>query len=483
MPVKNDLYGVNSRPPADVVASHLNTPNSLSETLQLAETLREIKRQAGLTARYGINGVAGLASVAANPLAYIGNKVNEAVGSDYRFPEQFGAVQGALTQAGLPEPQGAIEKGVGFAAEMGVPDPSDSVKVLSALNHMIDPNMAMTLFHGSPHKFDEFKMSQIGTGEGAQAYGHGLYFAEDPKVAGQYQRQLSEAVFKKPDGTVFDPYADGGLQNRNLKAEIFQKNGDVDAVIKRAEELIQSIPGTQGAELAQADLQVLRKLKAEGGLTKDAGSLYEVDIPDEHIDKMLDWDKPLSEQPESVRRAIESDPEVMRILEGKRKAKAAHAEARANQPNFKYTLAAEDDFDVWKQKYSDPKGEQIYNAVQEAHPTGSFGFYAEGDNPAELASKRLNELGIPGIKYLDGTSRNMTQGTKLPTFQKDGKWYSKVKSANDPNGTFTTSMPFDSKAQADKWADDKIGAAGTRNFVVFDENSVKTLSRNGEPLK
>jgi len=30
---------------------------------------------------------------------------------------------------------------------------------------------AVTAWHGSPHKFDKFDMSKIGTGEGAQAYG------------------------------------------------------------------------------------------------------------------------------------------------------------------------------------------------------------------------------------------------------------------------------------------------------------------------
>ena len=32
------------------------------------------------------------------------------------------------------------------------------------------------VFHGSPHLFNKFRMDKIGTGEGAQAYGHGLYF-------------------------------------------------------------------------------------------------------------------------------------------------------------------------------------------------------------------------------------------------------------------------------------------------------------------
>ncbi len=41
-------------------------------------------------------------------------------------------------------------------------------------------------FHGSPHKFDKFQMSQLGTGEGAQAFGHGLYFTSEKDVARFY---------------------------------------------------------------------------------------------------------------------------------------------------------------------------------------------------------------------------------------------------------------------------------------------------------
>jgi hypothetical protein len=36
----------------------------------------------------------------------------------------------------------------------------------------------LTVYHGSPHKFDRFDASKIGTGEGAQSYGHGLYLAK-----------------------------------------------------------------------------------------------------------------------------------------------------------------------------------------------------------------------------------------------------------------------------------------------------------------
>ena len=46
-------------------------------------------------------------------------------------------------------------------------------------------------FHGSPHDFDKFSSSRIGTGEGRQAYGEGLYFAQDPAIAKYYKKVLS----------------------------------------------------------------------------------------------------------------------------------------------------------------------------------------------------------------------------------------------------------------------------------------------------
>ena len=42
---------------------------------------------------------------------------------------------------------------------------------------------SINAYHGSPYKFDAFDASKIGTGEGAQAYGHGLYFADQEDTA------------------------------------------------------------------------------------------------------------------------------------------------------------------------------------------------------------------------------------------------------------------------------------------------------------
>ena len=54
----------------------------------------------------------------------------------------------------------------------------------------LNPQTGAVVYHGSPHKFDKFDSSKIGTGEGAQAYGHGLYLADSPAVAKSYADTL-----------------------------------------------------------------------------------------------------------------------------------------------------------------------------------------------------------------------------------------------------------------------------------------------------
>lgn len=47
-------------------------------------------------------------------------------------------------------------------------------------------------YHGSPYDFEKFDLERIGSGEGAQMYGYGLYFAEEPDVARGYRKELSD---------------------------------------------------------------------------------------------------------------------------------------------------------------------------------------------------------------------------------------------------------------------------------------------------
>lgn len=49
----------------------------------------------------------------------------------------------------------------------------------------------MKAWHGSAHLHNNFSMEEIQTGEGALAFGWGLYFAEEPDVARSYRDSLA----------------------------------------------------------------------------------------------------------------------------------------------------------------------------------------------------------------------------------------------------------------------------------------------------
>ena len=286
-------------------------------------------------------------------------------------------------------------------------------------------DVAAMVYHGSPHRFPPMKLiempdgtrlyqnmlerpeiisgakviedfplgrfdsSKIGTGEGAQAYGHGLYFAEHPDVARQYQVQTSGDLFSVGDGSVFDPSTLGHL---NVRTAV--RGGDLDAAIAKAAKIAAS--DSPVANVAAQDLATLQGLKARGGITKNPGAFYHVDIPDEHIAKMLDWDKPLSQQSPEVRKALET-------LGYRHDAAAANAfdDALLNALNGSGPAT------LPKQPI-DPLGADIYRKL--ASKAGST-WLDPNINAAAQVSNRLRELGIPGIRYLDAGSRGSGQGT------------------------------------------------------------------------
>jgi len=83
----------------------------------------------------------------------------------------------------------------------------------------------ITAYHGSPHDFDRFSTARIGTGEGAQAYGHGLYFAENEGVARSYRNQLSA---RTAGGHELPEYLSGAdpVRDREMFASTLQRMND-----------------------------------------------------------------------------------------------------------------------------------------------------------------------------------------------------------------------------------------------------------------
>jgi hypothetical protein len=169
---------------------------------------------------------------------------------------------------------------------------------------------AIRAYHGSPHDFEQFSTAKIGTGEGAQAYGHGLYFAENEGTAKAYRDQLSGPQYH-PDWLA-------------LHARENQLIGEI-AHINRAVERESVARGARGApgwgtigathpdveakwapDLARVrtELSDLQQQMSSVPTTIDVpGKMYEVNIKADP-ERFLDWDKPLSEQSPHVQQAI-----------------------------------------------------------------------------------------------------------------------------------------------------------------------------------
>jgi hypothetical protein len=134
-------------------------------------------------------------------------------------------------------------------------------------------------YHGSPHDFDRFSLDKIGTGEGAQAYGHGLYFAENEGVARNYRDNLSAGAKPGDYGWLVD-----GVPHTELPPA--QRQAVEDYIRTR------DVAYLDDAGLGKAIINAA-----------PAGKMYEVEInaDPEHF---LDWDKPLSEQHPTARDAV-----------------------------------------------------------------------------------------------------------------------------------------------------------------------------------
>jgi len=217
-------------------------------------------------------------------------------------------------------------------------------------------------YHGTPHTFSaepgapfgRFRTSAIGTGEGAQAYGHGLYFAGKTDVADFYRQTLTQdQMFNDLDLRVT-------LNMRNF-INMFRKNkNDVDFMRKHANRIKDDVSEQDFSELTRYIDHV-----EKNGHPKETGSLYKVELAPKENEYLL-YDKTLGEQPKGV------------------------------QDKLKKFLREQEGEDTWQYR-KDQDYRDITNNVLE-------------DMPEPEISRRLKEAGIPGIKYLDGSSRSKGEG-------------------------------------------------------------------------
>lgn len=258
-----------------------------------------------------------------------------------------------------------------------------------------NPNILFqSAYHGTPHRGIEqtgFKLNKIGTGEGAQIYGWGIYFAQKKGIAEHYRRVVTE--WRNINGTAEEQQTmldlESAIYSAQEKIEKIQlgidaggiwekhnKDGILIAISQTKEEDYTFRPYSRQkiaslkkqAAQAQATLESSEQtFQNSENLRNLRGQLYSVDIPESH--DLLDWDKPLSAQPKQVQKALKT------IVKG----------------------------------FSEDTGESIKSVMSWAG-ADLYNSLAASFTP-KSASEALRDAGIPGLRYLDGNSRTNGEGT------------------------------------------------------------------------
>lgn len=372
--------------------------------------------------------------------------INEAAGAPDKAVFDPRDVRSLFSAAFDPEYKGSNILGGAATAAVGAgllaaPEEAEAGFVTKGGRELLEA------YHGSPHIFDRFSLDAIGTGEGAQAYGHGLYFADLKGVAKDYRDELTRpriqfagkdidspytsdiiTEFKPKIDEAYDDFAQGWVDEYEELASELEMDYDPDALaefvelVKTGQEIpisvnkgvpnideygidandlfdrYQDIEDEFVSNLANIsqisildDIDYVREnsinnlgifeqyIEPELAMSKNEGALYRVEI-DTRPDQLLDYDKPLSEQPQAVQDAM-------------RKAMQS-AEDRGMSQQLAQRQALAD------LAQGEITGQQAYESLSEVmHPF-------MGERGDVMASQALKDQGLLGIRYDDRISRN-----------------------------------------------------------------------------
>lgn len=159
-------------------------------------------------------------------------------------------------------------------------------------------------YHGSPYTFDHFDLGAIGTGEGAQGHGWGLYFAQDKQIAKTYKDTLSHHMYGDNDLRFNEEALNKLYSTLSDKAHTeadYDKLSIVENIlITHTEDDVLNNPD----EMFSAEAIKWWKTQRERYLNKEykESTLFEVDIPEDDV--LLDERKNINEQPKKVQQAV-----------------------------------------------------------------------------------------------------------------------------------------------------------------------------------
>jgi hypothetical protein len=284
------------------------------------------------------------------PTAPLGMAIDTAEGVASGSPTQvaMGALGGPLKVARNVIAPLAVATGV------TAPDEAEAGSLERALQ-------ALRAWHGSPYKFNKFDASKVGTGEGQQVYGKGMYYAQDKNRALEFvgnpedrYRRFSGQMSPKEE-IAFDMANQPNARDMDIMTVLAKKYGD-------------NITFDEAMALASDAM-------------KKRGALYEVDIH-QPKSQFLHWQKPLSDQSPEIQKLL--TPEALGLRE-------------ALLPGGKNY--------AWVDETGLPVGSSQTIRMPEApfqpSSTGSQIYNMIGHNNPDRATGILRDVGVAGNTYVD----------------------------------------------------------------------------------
>jgi hypothetical protein len=306
-------------------------------------------------------------------------------------------------------------------------------------------------YHGSPHDFDQFSLDNIGTGEGAQAYGHGLYFADREGTAKSYRDALTTPRFTfdgKPADAIYtneirerwaDVYDD--LIDDEAVSEwklayldsVSENGGNYNAASKELDKLTEKV--FAGDETSY-DFDQLDKFKSD----IDPNGIYDLVDSQQHLDSVL-ANMSQADSPTTMQYVIDGfSRDEKRIYDQfvapkveyiKPEGKMYQVDLDASPDEFlDYDIPLKDQpknvQNAFKNIYrgllsDDPILSDIFAStddinfgtmglLEKSQGSQSYNTFAKKVGGDAKLSKLLSEQGVKGIKYADAQTRFSPKG-------------------------------------------------------------------------
>lgn len=222
----------------------------------------------------------------------------------------------------------------------------------------------------------------------------------------------------------------------------------------------------QGLYLAEAPEVAQKYADDLSSLRKTQPQLYKVDLPDEQVAQMLDWDKPLSEQPKAVRDKVQN---IYRQY--------VSPEIKVNVYKDGKLLATDDPNFSLAQKIASEGYDSVFNKAQKSLEEASKSL------PPGHALLKAKQNTLEKIKRLQNSSieqKVVKRGLSMK--EVTGADLSKA-IENSGNGVDVLKNLGISGIRYLDQGSRGVGQ-GTSNFVIFpgNEDMLTILERNGNPL-